>query len=221
RQQDRLAQAAVARRRRPPRLRPAVEQGGVEQRSASATDADMSNRAGRLCLSASGAAEILGRLSGGLERRGRILRRHRHRRLYAGQAAAGGGRQDGGGRGLLVRELADREPVMGAEGQVPTDEPAAHALVQRGNHILAIFRLGQHALDRVRRETTARDIDRHDNPPETGLPPPYGRPKRNAAALATARDAATTPPADRARHTCRAGRRGTARWSSGYRARGG
>src|SRR5690242_8905055 len=55
---------------------------------------------------------------------------------------------------------------MAAERQVPSHEPAAGVPEQRGDGVLAIFGLGQHAFDRLWREATARDVDRHEFPPE-------------------------------------------------------
>jgi hypothetical protein len=50
---------------------------------------------------------------------------------------------------------------MVTEGQVPPDEFASNALEQFCNGIFTVFRLGQHAFDSIRSETTTRDIDRH------------------------------------------------------------
>src|SRR5689334_18165757 len=93
----------------------------------------------RPSLRAPGAAEVLRRLSGRFEGCVRILCGHGDGRLDVGQTTAGGSSQDRGSRRFLVRELADGHPVMVAEGQVPPDEPAASALEEFGNHLLAIF----------------------------------------------------------------------------------
>src|SRR5882762_2362777 len=110
---------------------------------------------------APGAPEFLCRLSGRLESRGSILRRHSDSRLEVRQAAASSSSQYRSGRGLLIGELADGEPIMVAEGQVPPDEPSSYAFEELGNGLLAIFGLSQHALDRGCGETTTRDVDRH------------------------------------------------------------
>jgi len=73
-------------------------------------------------------SEFLCRLSGRLESRGSILRRHSDSRLEVRQAAASSSSQYRSGRGLLIGELADGEPIMVAEGQVPPDEPTSYAL---------------------------------------------------------------------------------------------
>src|SRR5262249_48277828 len=109
----------------------------------------------RPSLRPSGAAEALRRLPGGFECRRGVLRGHRDGRLDIGQTAARGSSQYRRGGGLLVGELADGHPIMMAKGQVPPDELAAQALVELADGFLAIFRLGEHALDGVRRETPA------------------------------------------------------------------
>ena len=110
-------------------------------------------------LRAPGAAEALRCLSGGYEGGVSIFRRHRDGRLDFRQTASRGSGQYRRGGGLLIRELTNDQPIMVAEGQVPPDEPASHTLEEFGNGFLTIFRLSQHALDGVRSETPARDVD--------------------------------------------------------------
>src|SRR5262245_49985057 len=52
-------------------------------------------------------------------------------------------------RRLIIRELADNQPVTGAEGQVPPDELASDTLEEFGNGFLTIFRLSHHTLDGI------------------------------------------------------------------------
>jgi hypothetical protein len=54
-----------------------------------------------------------------------------------------------GGGGLLIRELANDQPIMVAERQVPPDEPTSYTLEEFRNGFLTIFWLSQHALDSV------------------------------------------------------------------------
>src|SRR4029453_6528339 len=115
----------------------------------------------RTNLRAPGAAEALRRLSSGLECGVSIFRRHRDGRLAFRQTASRGSGQYRRGGGLFIRELANNQPIMVAEGQVPPYEPASHALEEFGNGFLTIFWLSQHALDGVRSKTPARDVDRH------------------------------------------------------------
>src|ERR1700737_512055 len=63
-----------------------------------------------------GAAEALRRLSGGFEGCVSIFRRHRDGRLDIGQTASRGSGQYRRGSSLLVRELANNQPIMVAEG---------------------------------------------------------------------------------------------------------
>ena len=92
-------------------------------------------------LSAPGAAEGLCCLSGGYESGVSILRRHRRGRLDIRQAASRGSGEYRRGAGLIIRELANNQPVMVAEGQVPPDELASDTLEEFGNGLLTIFRV--------------------------------------------------------------------------------
>ena len=112
-----------------------------------------------LNLRAPGASESPRCLSGSFEGGCSIFRRHSYGRLDFRQTASSSSSQYRRGRSFLVRELADDQPIMAAEGQVPPDEPASYALEEFANGFLTIFWLSQHALDGVRSETTARDID--------------------------------------------------------------
>jgi hypothetical protein len=102
-----------------------------------------------LNLRAPGAAEALRCLSSGYEGGVSIFRRHRDGRLDVRQTAARSSSQYRRGRGLLISELTNGQPIMVAKGQVPPDELAAYALEEFGNGVLTIFRLSEHALDSV------------------------------------------------------------------------
>src|SRR6516165_9921129 len=102
---------------------------------------------GSLC--APGTPEGFCCLSGGDESGVSILCRHRRGRLDISQAASRGGGEYCGADGLGIRELANNEPVMMAEGQIPLDEPASNTLAEFGNGFLTIFRLSDHALDGI------------------------------------------------------------------------
>src|SRR5215471_6969875 len=93
--------------------------------------------------------EGLRRLSGRYEGGVSILCRHGDGRLHFGQTASTSSGQYRRGRGLLIRELANDQEIMVAEGQVPPDELAADALEEFRNGLLTIFWLSQHALDGV------------------------------------------------------------------------
>jgi len=100
-------------------------------------------------LSVPGTPEGFRCLSGGYEGGVSIFRRHRDGRLDVRQTAARSSSQYRRGRGLLIRELANGQPITMAKGQVPSDELAAYALEEFGNGVLTIFRLSEHALDSV------------------------------------------------------------------------
>src|SRR5215510_6337841 len=100
-------------------------------------------------LPISGAAESLRRLTGRYEGGVSFFCRHGDGRLDFGQTASTSSGQYRRGRGLLVRELANDQEIMVAEGQVPPDELAAYALEEFRNGLLTIFWLSQHALDGV------------------------------------------------------------------------
>src|SRR5215831_788446 len=119
--------------------------------SASKTDADIRIRteSSRANLRAPGAAESLRRLCGRYEGGVSIFCRHGDGRLHLGQTASTSSGQYRRGRGLLIRELANDQEIMVAEGQVPPDELAAYALEEFRNGLLTIFWLSQHALDGV------------------------------------------------------------------------
>ena len=70
-----------------------------------------------------------------------ILRRHRRGRLDISQAASRGSGEYRRGGGLIIRELANNQPVMPAKGQVPPDEPASDTLAEFGDGFLTIFGL--------------------------------------------------------------------------------
>src|SRR5260370_33809742 len=98
-------------------------------------------------LRAPGAPEAPRRLPGRFKGGCSIFRRHSDGRLDFRQTASRSGSQYRGGRRLLIRELANGQPIMVAEGQVPPDEPASDTLEELGDGFLTIFRLGQHAFD--------------------------------------------------------------------------
>src|SRR6516225_9078299 len=106
-------------------------------------------RKSRLTLRAPGAPEVLRRLSGSFERCMSILCAHSDSRLDVRETTAGGGSQDRGSCGFLVRELANSHPIMVAEGQVPSDEPTSNTLEEFSDRFLTIFWLCQHAFDGV------------------------------------------------------------------------
>ena len=62
-----------------------------------------------------------------------VFCRHGDGRLDFGQTASASSGQYRRGRGLLVRELANDQEIMVAEGQVPPDELAAYALEELRN----------------------------------------------------------------------------------------
>ena len=68
------------------------------------------------------------RLSGCSKGRFGILGRHRDRGLDIGQATPRRRSQYGGGSCFVVRELANHQPVMGAERQIPTYELTSDTL---------------------------------------------------------------------------------------------
>src|SRR6185436_19523637 len=90
--------------------------------------------------SASGAPEVLRRLSSRLEGGVSIFRRHGDGRLVVRQTASRSSSQYRRGRSLLIGELTNSQPIMMAKGQVPPDELAAYALEEFGNGFLTIFR---------------------------------------------------------------------------------
>src|SRR6266536_4798034 len=98
-------------------------------------------------LRASGTPEIPRRLSSRLEGSLGFLRCHCDGCLDFGQTASSGSSQYRRGRSLFIRELANNQEIMVAEGQVPPDEPTSYALAEFGNSFLTIFWFGQHALD--------------------------------------------------------------------------
>jgi hypothetical protein len=100
-------------------------------------------------LCAPGTPEGFCCLSGGYESSVSILCRHRRGRLDIGQAASSGSGEYCSGSGRGIGELANNEPVMTAEGQVPLDEPASDTLEEFGHGFLTIFRLTDHALDGI------------------------------------------------------------------------
>src|SRR6516225_4882554 len=108
-----------------------------------------SDRRSRPNLRAPGAAESLRRLSGRYEGGVSVFCCHGDGRLHFGQTASTSSGQYRRGRGLLVRELANDQEIMVAEGQVPPDELAADALEEFRDGLLTILRLSQHALDGV------------------------------------------------------------------------
>ena len=65
-----------------------------------------------------------------------IFCRHGDGRLDFGQTTSTSSGQYRRGRGLLVRELANDQEIMVAEGQVPPDELAAYALEEFRNGLL-------------------------------------------------------------------------------------
>ncbi len=66
-----------------------------------------------------------------------IFRRHRDGRLDIRQAAARSSGQYRRGGSLLIRELANSQPIMVAKSQIPPDELAAYALEEFGNGFLS------------------------------------------------------------------------------------
>src|SRR5262249_23523648 len=96
--------------------------------SASEIDAEIciQTESSRANLRAPGAAESLRRLCGRYEGGVSIFCRHGDGRLHFGQTASTSSGQYRSG--LLVRELANDQEIMVAEGQVPPDEFAAYAL---------------------------------------------------------------------------------------------
>ena len=72
---------------------------------------------------------LSGRYEGGVS----VFCCHGDGRLHFGQTASTSSGQYRRGRGLLVRELANEQEIMVAEGQVPPDELAAYALEELRN----------------------------------------------------------------------------------------
>jgi hypothetical protein len=99
--------------------------------------------------------------SGTFKGRRSILGGHGNSRFYVGKTAACGSGKDRRSRGPLIRELADDQPVVAAEGQVPAYESTADTLVEVGNHFLAILGFREHSLDGVCRELAAGDVNGH------------------------------------------------------------
>ena len=64
----------------------------------------------------------------GYERGVSIFRRHRDGRLDVRQTAARGSSQYRRGGSLLIRELANSQPIMVAKGQIPADELSSYTL---------------------------------------------------------------------------------------------
>src|SRR5204862_6535111 len=87
-------------------------------------------------LRAPGAAESRRRLSGRYEGGVSIFCRHGDGRLDFAQTASTSSGQYRRGRGLLVRELANDQEIMVAEGQVPPDRPT-RPVVRRSFQSLA------------------------------------------------------------------------------------
>src|SRR5215831_20272314 len=87
-------------------------------------------------LSAPGTPEGLCCLSGGYESGVSILCRHRRGRLDISQAASRGSGEYRRGGGLIIRELSNAQPIMVAEGQIPSDELAADTLAEFGDGFL-------------------------------------------------------------------------------------
>src|SRR5262245_52059276 len=79
-------------------------------------------------LAASSAPKAPSRVPSGRKCFCSILCGHCDRGLDVRQAASCGSCEHSGGGGLLVGELANHEPVVTAEGQVPGDEPPADRL---------------------------------------------------------------------------------------------
>src|SRR6185503_8752091 len=102
-----------------------------------------------LNLRAPGTPKVSRGLSGRPEGRRRIFRCHSHGCLDVRQTAARSSSEYCRGRGPLIGELANSQPIMAAKGQVPVDELATYALVEFSNGFLTIFGLSQHALDSV------------------------------------------------------------------------
>ena len=69
-----------------------------------------------------------------------ILCRHRRGRLDIRQAASRSSGEYCSAGGLSIGELANNEPIMMAEGQIPLDESASDTLEEFGNGFLKIGR---------------------------------------------------------------------------------
>src|SRR6516225_5359238 len=110
-------------------------------------------------LTASGTPEGLCRLSSGFEGGESIFSCHGDSRLNVRQAASPRCSQHRRSCGFLIGELANNQPIIVAERQVPTDEFASNTFEEFGNRFLTIFWSRQHALDRVRSVPTTRDVD--------------------------------------------------------------
>src|SRR5262249_2045314 len=119
----------------------------VSVRRMSSTNDDACFLRGDLC--APGTPEGLCCLCGGYESGVSILRRHRRGGLDIRQATSRGSGEYCSGGGPVIGELADNQPVVAAEGQVPLDELASDTLEEFGNGFLAILRLTHHAFDGI------------------------------------------------------------------------
>src|SRR6185436_7023166 len=86
---------------------------------------------------------------------------------------SGRGRKNRRGRNLIVWELADDHPIMRPESKIPSDKLATDVLEERRDCFLAVFGLGQHALNRICRELASRNVDGHGiTPVEAKAPRP-------------------------------------------------
>src|SRR5262249_45375994 len=133
-------------------------------RRMSSTDDNACFLRGALC--APGTPEGLCCLCGGYESGVSILRRHSRGSLDIRQTTSRGSSEYRSGGGPVIGELANNQPVVAAEGQVPLDELASDTLEEFGNGFLAIFRFAHHAFDGIRSETATRDVDWHDISPK-------------------------------------------------------
>jgi hypothetical protein len=95
----------------------------------------------RLNLRAPGTPKVSRGLSGRPESGRSIFRCHSNGRLDVRQTAARSSSEYRGGRSLLIRELANSQPIMATKGQVPADELAAYALKEFSNGFLSVFGL--------------------------------------------------------------------------------
>src|SRR3954451_8883265 len=79
--------------------------------------------------------------------------------------------QDGGGDRLVVRELADDQPVVLAEGDIVGEYFAPGRLEEPAGRLGAVLGVGGHALDRVEAVAALGDEDRHgSSPPQSDRP---------------------------------------------------